>query len=266
MRRLLRRTADIGSANTADLARLIRGYLFGLTLSNGTDATNDIDLTAGECASNDAINATRRLLRVPALTKQLDATWVAGTNQGGRTSSVAIANGTWHVFAMRVGGADDVGFDTSVTGANLIVDHAAKSVRRIGSILRESAAIAPFVQDGDYFQRKASILDVSATNPGIAAVTRTLSVPVGINVLARCAVSLSPGGVSPSAHFSDLAVDDEAITTVGQSITGVVTAITSVTIRTNTSAQVRSRLSASDGTTILEMRTLGWIDRRGRDA
>ena len=89
---------------------------------------------------------------------------------------------TYHVFAIRVGGVDDVGFDTSVTGTNLVTDHSATHVRRIGSVLRESAALVPFTQQGDKFLRTSPVLDVSVAIAATTANTRTLSVPTGIVV------------------------------------------------------------------------------------
>ena len=269
--------------NWKSLSRLISGavvaagYLWGCTLSNnGTDAVNDIDVTAGECASSATAAGDRARLIVGALTKRLDATWVTGTNQGGRTSSQAIANGTWHVFALRVAGVDDVGFDTSLSGANLVADHGATHVRRIGSIMRESAAIVAFVQDADYFRRKASIRDVNSTNPGISAVTVTLSVPTGLNVRAMVNFNAQQGGaVASTSYLSDLDVNDEApiaynaapavpgYTFSNQGTSGSNEGGLSV-IRTNTSAQIRYRLSASDANTVVGIMTLGWEDARGR--
>lgn len=250
------------------------GHLWGLTLSNNsTDATNDIDVTIGACASDDTDDADRVLLNPGAMTKRLDATWAAGTNQGGRASSQSIANGTWHVFAIRVGGVDDYGFDTSITAANLIADHAATHVRRIGSILRESAAIVGFVQDGDYFRRKASVLDVNTTNPGTSAVTATLSVPTGLSELwALFNVSLAKSA-DYVFYASDLASTDVAPSSTAAplgtsaSIIGAAGAITIAAhapVRVNGSAQIRYRLSASDGSTIVRIATYGWIDNRGR--
>lgn len=270
----------VGITNTPGaitLRALPRGYLWGCTLSNnGVDAVNDIDMDAScEAVSSDAA-LTSRVLLAPAsgLTKRLDATWVAGTNQGGRSSSQALANGTWHVCLMRVAGVDDLGFDTSATCANLIVDHGATNVRRIGSILRESAAIVGFVQDGDQFQRKATVQDVNAVNPGTLAVTRTLSVPTGINVVSQFNAVVQNGGtLNVHAYFSDLAVTDAAPpvdggAAPGLSLFGVATGkflgASRNAIRTNTSAQIRSRLSESNGNTVLIINTLGWIDTRGR--
>src|ERR1043166_4206610 len=163
-----------------------QGTLFGLTLSNNAgDATNDIDIAVGYCASNDALIANYALIGLTtALTKQLDATWVVGTNQGMRASGAAIANTTYHIFAILRPdtGVVDIAADTSVTGANVAANTNAAytKIRRIGSILREAGAIVGFVQDGNWFMRKTAILDVNAVNPGTAAVTRTLTgVPLG---------------------------------------------------------------------------------------
>lgn len=77
----------IGTLDTTGLGlgSTLPGHLFGLTLSNGTDATNDIDIAIGQASSNDAAVADRVLMtRSAALTKRLDAAWAVGTNEGGR--------------------------------------------------------------------------------------------------------------------------------------------------------------------------------------
>jgi hypothetical protein len=38
-----------------------------------------------------------------------------------------------------------------------------------------------------------------------------------------------------------------------------------VRVRTNTSAQIRSRLNASGASTVLRIAVLGWVDQRGKD-
>ena len=117
-----------------------KGYLYGLTLSN--HVTPDyLNIASGE-AANEYATASRSVLQLPsAFVKRLDATWAAGSGNGGRSSSVSLTNTTYHVHLIRVGGTDDIGFDTSPTAANLIADHAATHYRCIGSILRESGAI-----------------------------------------------------------------------------------------------------------------------------
>lgn len=59
---------------------LYAGYISGITPSiNGTDSTNDIDFTTGEC--RDVADADDIIIS-SALTKQIDASFGEGTNQG----------------------------------------------------------------------------------------------------------------------------------------------------------------------------------------
>lgn len=248
-----------------------QGHLFGLGLSNNaTDATNDIDIAAGE--ARDSTNAQNITLS-SALTKRLDAAWAVGTNQGGLDTG-AIANTTYHVWLIKRSdtGVVDVLFSTSASAPTMPANYDYK--RRIGSILRESAAIVGFVQDGDTFMRKTPIADVSVTNPGTAAVTRTLSVPVGIRVQAIVSVfgygtaaADNPTGI----YLSDLSQTD---TTPSSSVfsTEVYTALAGLTqaggvvrVFTNTSAQIRSRVQVSTAGTGLTIATQGWVDERGRN-
>lgn len=254
----------------------MHGHVWGLTLSNnGTDPTNDLDVTVGEATSDDVASADAVLMRLTsALTKRIDATWTVGNNGGLLASGAALANGTYHVFLiMRPDtGVVDLAADSSVTGANLAANTNAAYTkkRRIASVLRESAALVLFDQDGDTFTRKASVLDVSATNPGTAAVTRTLSVPTGLRVQAFGNVLLDIGATASAALLSDLAVNDEAASLTAAPLGTTVNRVTSGStgnpwlVRTNTSAQIRSRLSVSDGSVVLRVATLGWIDTRGR--
>ena len=259
--------------NWKSLSRLISGavvpagHRWGLTLSNnGVDATNDIDVAAGECASTATAAGDRARLILGALTKRLDATWVTGTNQGGRTSSQAIADGTWFVFAVRVAGVDDVAFDTSVTGANLIADHAATHVRRIGSIVRAAGAIRGFTQRDKLFQWKTPLVDMTTTNPGTAAVLQTMTVPTGIPVIWRGAgvlvvIDTSQVGVlltdpattdtAPSTSLAHLSSGNQA---------GNQLEVSFLEVGTNTSGQLRYRLSGSNANITVVLSTIGWLD------
>src|SRR3990167_5278425 len=93
-----------------------------------------------------------------AITKQLDAAWAVGTNQGGRMSAAAIANTTYHVpLIKRVDtGVVDVGLDVSATAPTLPTNYT--KFRRIGSILREAGAIVAFSQIGDEFLHLSPLL------------------------------------------------------------------------------------------------------------
>lgn len=257
-----------------------RSYLAGCGLANGTDATNDINIAAGVC--RDSTNAVT--ITVAAMAgKQLDAGWAPGANAGMRNSAAAITDTTYHIYAVsKADGTQDIYADTSVTVATVIAALQAESggadylyARRIGSIIRASGAILLFFQNGDLFQLNTRVQDVNATNPGTSAVTRTMTVPTGVVVQAWIQAILSNGGAGGNAYgyFTNLAIADTAasatiadIAQVAAASGSVAAAAANLYITTNTSAQVRSRLSFSDGSVVLTMNSLGWIDSRGRDA
>ncbi len=264
-----------------------RGQLSACTLSNNAgDATNDIDFTTGQCRADSGSAVDQFNITCAAMTKQLDAGWAAGTNAGMRNSGVAIANTTYHLYAVaKADGTQDYYAHTSLTVSTVLTALQAETgggsylyARRIGAILREAGVIVPFVQDGDYFRRKASVLDVNTTNPGTSAVTATLSVPLGINVQAIIDVLIfAANDIDPVVHISDLASNDEAASQTAAPLGGLaanaisaagVAAFAAARIieRTNTSAQIRYRASASDAASIVRIATLGWWDRRGRDS
>lgn len=246
------------------LQAMIGGGLFGLTLSNSAgDPTNDIAIAAG--AAVDSTEA--QVLRLAAsLTKQLDVLWAVGA--GGGLDTGAIANGTYHVHLIkRVDtGVVDALFSTSATAPTMPTNYTLS--RRIGSILRESAAIVGFIQDGDYFVRTDDgILDVDATNPTTSAVTRTLSIPAGINVWACFRVysnagsvgvirDLATAGAAPSVTVAPL----ENFGSVGAAVAQ------DMRIRTDGSRQIETMNISSGGGEILRIVTYGWWDYRNRHA
>jgi len=249
------------------------GFLYGSTIANNAvDATNDIDFGAGKCA--DATNVS--IAAITAKTKQLDANWASGTNQGMRYSGAAIANTTYHLYAVwQAGGvAPDFYADPSAVAATVLTHLQAETggssyayVRRIGSIVRTGGAIKAFVQNGDQFLWLAQVQDVNTNNPGSSAITSTLTVPVGIVVEALIVANMSAGATSDiSLLVTPLSAAD---TTPSSSIYTLRTTETGdkaaqLGVPTNTSGQIRYRLSASSASFGVALQTRGWIDTRGR--
>ncbi len=260
----------LGADGTWAATGLPRGHLAGLTLSNnGSDATNDIDIAAG--AARDSTSAADLVLAA-ALTKRLDASWAVGTNQGGLDTG-SIANDVYHVWLIKRSdtGVVDALFSASASSPTMPANYDYK--RRIGSIIRASGAIRLFDQFGDTFMLDAPPLSIDATAPGTSAVTRTLDVPDGIVV--EAIMNVLAGGQSATSnalYLSPLTATDSAASRTAAPLatlsvntaTGVIFA-GQVRCMTNTSGQIRSRLETSDGTTVLRIATLGWVDRRGRD-
>lgn len=263
-----------------------RGHLWGLTLSNDAGRpTLDVNVTAGEC--RDTANGNNITLATE-ITKQTDADWAEGDDAGGfpQTALTLTANTGYHVHLLlnATTGAVDMGFDTSVTAVNLLADAAVFAAgytkyRRIGAIRTAAAAttILGFTHyHGGEFWLDVPVLDVTTTNPGTAAVTETLTtVPIGVAMKAIVNVFYDGGSSSGAAYLSPLDTTDAVASvtaaplgTVGFQDLGVDDGIGQgpVGIWTNTSAQIRSRVSNSSASTRLEIATLGWIDTRGRDA
>ena len=243
-----------------------QGQLFGATISNNaTDATNDIDIAAGQC--RDGAN-TANMINA-ALTKQLDAAWAVGTNQGGLDTG-AIANTTYHVWIIQRPdtGVVDALFSTSATAPTMPANYTIK--RRVASFIRSGGAIVGVVQVGDRFYRKVPINSISTANPGTSAVLATTHIPTGLalewigNAMLQVTDTSEVGLL-----LSDPATTDTAPSTLlshlsSANIAGNQRFSTQARIGTNTSAQVRYRLSGSNTNITVILNTTGWVDTRGR--
>jgi hypothetical protein len=252
--------------------------------NNGSDATNDIDFSAG--AASDLSTTATGLMWVAcaALTKQLDANWAAGTNQGMRYSGAAIANTTYHLWACWTdAGVQDYYADPSATQATVLGHLQAETggsaythIRRVASIVRTGGTIRAFIQRGDEFIWTAvTATDVTASNPGTSAATRAISVPTGINVLARLNVLISNigSGVLFTVYMTSMLQTDLSDDfSVGRNTFPNAENVSGrpidfgapISIMTDTSAQVRSRCSASDANCTLRITATGYADTRGR--
>lgn len=237
----------------------LRNYLAGLTVANGTDTVNDINIAVGECRSDD--NAANIVIASP-LVKQLDAAWVAGTNQGGRDTG-AISDGTWHLFAIKnpTTGVCDVLFSKSLAAPTMPGGYTQK--RRIGSAIRRTNIIA-FKQTGDYFQITTPIRDINgytiATVSGF--VVPLLNVPVGLKFLADLGVQLVN-----SVGVTQITINDPDQTPAFS------THLTSTAnsprawyqqIWTNSAASLRLTMDSGSGTCTYLIWTQGYFDYRGK--
>lgn len=260
---------------------LARGAIDGLTLSNNaTDATNDIDIAVGVTRETaDTVN----LAVTSAIGKQLDVSWATGgtpgTPTGGLSSSLTLTNDTWyHAIAGKVSGTVEVGFDTSITGANLVTDHSFTNTRRIGSVRRGTAANALFLQWGDRFFWDEPISEPTVTGDSTNTLTRT---PLGVRVLARVSVEGRSQNSSEATGFGVFLrpldfvatvvapVDSDPSQTnlgsyqqgsgVNNQQTGV---IAPIDVLTDTNQQVRLDVVAS--MTTIDMSVHGYKDLRGR--
>ena len=235
---------------------VIMNYLTGCTLSRS--AARVVGVAVGQFA--DSTNAA--MVGGGVFTKSLSGTWVAGTGANGRGTGVALtANAWYHVFGgQQAGGAYDVWFDTSVTGANKPA--AFTNFRRLGSVkLDASSNIVPFTQDGDNFWWTTEVDDPTGTVTGLIALT----VPPGVRVMwqGNIYVSITTGVTNTWVSTPGVAMSAGQTGPV-VSAAGV-NGAAAISILTNTARQVLITLANSGGTGTFTTETRGWIDTRGRD-
>lgn len=251
---------------------VLNSYLTGLTLS-AAGGSSTMTIAAGQ--ATDSTNIA--VMTLGASIAKTTSGWAVGTGNGGLDSG-GIANTTWYHFFLITRpdtNVTDILFSTSAVAPTLPTNYTI--FRRIGSGKTDgSAQWIAFIQDGDLFQWKAPTLDVGVTNPPLTAATRTMNVPTGVNVIGQFLLQLLSldNSSGTSVYFSDLATNDVAAVLLAFATFGVLPLSggsfnclnAPFQVRTNTSAQIRSRMSFSSANISLTIYTTGWIDRRGRDS
>ncbi len=252
-------------------APLVRGQLNGLELSNNaTDSDHDIDIATG--AARDSANAINLELGT-ALTKQIDASWASGDDAGGLSSSLTIAADTWYyVHLIIVSGSVDVGFDTSLTAANLVTDHSATAYRRIGAVRTDSSSnIIAFHQHGDFFRWDTLQLDVSDTSTTTTAAGEDYTLSAPPNMFAEIAVEVDGVSINqaraylcPTEAAEQQPTGDTAIITALTQASGASStkAGSQATIYVDGSSQIRG--NTGNASVDLYITTVGWTDYRGK--
>jgi len=245
-------------------AILRRGHFWGLNTGNNSgDATNDIDIGVGECTSEDG---TTNIVLSSSMTKRIDATWTAGTGNGGFPSALTLTTDIWyHLFVIKKTstGVVDVGFDTSLTATNLLNTSTYDKYRRIASVYRNSTpAIELYFQQGDYFYWKDWAW-TQITNPADGNVT--VSTPTGVRTLGQFHARVNNTNSNPV--YALLQATDQTVTgsatlaTTGHASTGGGFAHAQIWVMTNTSSQIQNT-DSSNGSSI---HTIGWRDFRGTE-
>jgi hypothetical protein len=221
-------------------------------------------------------NTDATLIRLTAvITKQIDANWAEGSDMGGFPSGLTLTADTWyHYFVIaKTDGTVDSGWDTSLTATNLLADATGFTLfRRIASHLTDSSSnIFGFDQQGDTFNYDLGVEDASVSNPGTSAVIVTLTTPIGIvteGILFVRLSDVSPAGTT-SFYVSPISATDVAPATSAKATFLVSTASEFATgqimILTDTSSQIRFRLSVSSADHTVQVSTFGYVDKRGKE-
>jgi hypothetical protein len=244
-----------------------RSFLAGLTLSTAGSSTA-FGIAIGEAADSTNVG----LLQLATAYTKTTGAWAVGTASGALDTGTITASTWYHVFLIkRVDtGVVDVLISLSATAPTLPASYTL--FRRIGSLLTNaSSQWVLFSQLGDEFLWSVPVGDVNDNTLGTTAKVYTLTVPLGVqvNALVRSTCYNASAGTIMLLHSLDEAVAAAGVPpgnrTSGNPIAGALAgSIATTNVRTNTSAQVRA--VASLASSILQVATYGWIDRRGRDA
>lgn len=237
----------------------------GLGLSNnGTDPDHDIDIAAGSCY--DAAFAVPMVL-ASSLTKQIDAAWAVGTNQGGLDTGAVAANTVYAVWLIRRPdtGVVDALFSASFTAPSMPSNYTQK--RLIGAVCTDAAAnIIAFTQAGDYFRYTGDVVQDIADSTITSNVFETAAVSAPPNSLAHIyAIAQNPTGGASNIGVSvravganDAATDTERtsyVETTGASHIGLGGICE---VLTDASRQISYACPEGGGAATVTIRTLGF--------
>lgn len=265
-------TADLDMAGFLfDNAPGLRGHIDGFETSTAADANHDITVPPGVCTDSLA-NNDKVIELTSALTKRIDAAFAEGNNLGGMATGTVAADTEYNLIIIEKDsdGTIDMIFDVSATGANKPAGWTAR--RRIGSVFTNgSSNIRDYTQNGDWFWYQDPIVDVSdATGTNDVFETGTLSVPANSIAIAYCfgrTSSANDAGISVREVGSSVeASGDEAMAHYadGGGATGTRSTIAFGFIQTDSSSQVEYAITDPTWSSA-RIRTIGWIDQRGRN-
>lgn len=159
------------------LSPVLRGHRHGLAISNNVaDATNDIDIGAGQAS---VFNGTIwKIVDYAGGTGRLDANWAVGTNQG-KLDAGTKANSTWY-YIWLIHRSDtnvtDLLFSTSATSPTMPANYDYRVRLRVGAMVTNSAGViraGTWHVDAGYFTYASSILELNITSAFVSAVTVT---------------------------------------------------------------------------------------------
>ena len=238
---------------------LSQGYIFGLTLSNGADANNDIDIAVGKCRNS---VDSEDLVLTSLITKRSDAAWASGTGNGGMDAGTKPASGTLHTYLISNGATVDAIFSISANGPVLPASYTA--FRRIGAVLTDASSnVRGFFQNGNNFELVAAVTNLSKAT-STAATNLALTVPTGIIVQAIISAYGAGQDDDWNVHLYRVGTSPMlALAGKGRHNFWTLTASAGAGqffIFTNTSGQITYSNSQS-----ISVNTRGWIDTRGRD-
>ncbi|HYN38131.1 MAG TPA: hypothetical protein VES39_02655 [Rhodospirillales bacterium] len=225
------------------------------------DPANDIAVAAGSCLADEGVPITL----AAGITKRLDAAWTAGTGEGGLDTGTKATSTRYSVWLIgKADGTPDALFSLEATAPAMPSGYGYK--RWLGWVLTDgSGNILAFRQAGDRFWWKAPRQDAAGVTLSATAGLLTLSVPP--SSLARLVALVSHASAVRYVLFSspdDPDIAASASVHNARCLTSGGAQTAALEIPADASSRIRHRADNS-ATSLAELMTLGWIDRRGRD-
>lgn len=234
-----------------------------------------IQVAAGAAASDESSVASRVLMQfASAFNCLVSAPWAAGNGGGSAAkldSAQVAASSSYHCFLINGASGTDVIF-TGAASPALPAGYNLHKRRIFSFRTTASKEIVPYVQDQSLFQLATPFLITGGANPGTLAQTLTLTnIPTGFKFVVRVHGQLNSDAADTNNNllYSDLNVTDRAAG-IGTAGLGNILAtaggdgVGEALVQTNTSAQIRARLSISNASTQIITVIMAWIDSRGQ--
>jgi len=231
--------------------------------NNSVDSDHDIDFGEGIFNFSDGSGQAR----ASALTKQIDASWVAGNNTGGLFSGTVAASTTYHCFAITnpTTGNVDFGFDTDVNAANAPSGYTKH--QRVGSLLTDGSANIfgfkmKFISSTSAeFLYNGNIIDFAGFPPITSSNTDlVLSLPTGINIGALLHGGIGHAGAAMLYLLkSKIEGDFRNVGGIGN-VSQDRDAFSAPPILTDTSATIIHGYDSGLGNASVTLNTAGWLD------
>jgi hypothetical protein len=227
----------------------------GVISNNGSDANNDLDITAVECWDE---TLTYFIKTSGTLVKRSDATWVAGTNQGAFDTGSKAADDNMHIWAIAnpATGVTDILFSDNASPTM----PSGYTYKRLLHILKldGSANIRAHIHEGNTILYKSPIADFTTSAQSTTPIEYGLTVPAGyvlqplgtINIGHGTAASVLIYGPAQTGGTPDVSSGDFYGTTFAGNFP------VPAYLRTDTSRRITVDSSASS--TIVRWRTHGY--------
>jgi hypothetical protein len=229
-----------------------------ITISNNaTDANNDIDFSAGNFQFSDG---SGQAVATAIMTKRLDATWSAGTNQGGLLNGTAVPkaiNSTYHCYKIYnpTTGVEDSAFLLGISGTapdptSVLPSGYTKFERRGWVITDSSGNIRAFTLTANRFEYNSNITDLNEILSG-SEVSKPVSAPWGLRT--RACLTLTAIGSGTGAGVAKVYSHNISTPTVSLSnatvyvSVGVVAGAGYAEATTNLSSQIKINAAATSG-------------------